>query len=239
MLALRSIVFNVAFYVAMIAMMILGLPLMLVSAQAVRNLARAWSLVSLRLLRWICGVTIEVRGLENLPEGGFILASKHQSFLDIMLLVPLFPRFVFVMKRELTWIPVFGLFLLRAGMIPIDRSKGRVVLADLTRRVDIALRSGHQLIMFPEGTRRAPGAEPAYKSGVMHLYAGTGAPCVPVALNSGDVWPRRSFLRLPGHVVVDIMPAIAPGESKEDFLALLQDRIETASTRLRMSDGTI
>lgn len=232
MLVLRSIVFNVAFYALLVVMMIVGLPLILVSAQAVRRWAQLWARLSVGLLKILCGVQVEVRGTENIPSGGFILAAKHQSFLDILLLLPLLPAFIFVLKRELTWIPIFGLYLSRAGMISIDRSKGRAVLVRLTKQVGEALRRGQELVIFPEGTRRAPGAEPAYKSGVAHLYAGTGVPCLPVALNSGLAWPRRSFLRLPARVVVDVLPLIAPGLPKDVFLVELQRRIETASNQL-------
>ena len=232
MLTLRSTAFNITFYFMTVVMMILGLPLLLVSAQAVRGLARAWSLVSVWLLKRICGVTVEVRGVEHLPAGGFILASKHQSFLDIMLLVPLAPRFVFVMKRELNFVPLFGLFLMRSGMISIDRSKGRAVMATLSRKVDEALRGGLQLIIFPEGTRRPIGAGPAYKSGIGYIYAASNVACVPVALNSGTVWPRRSFLRPSRRVTVEILPIIESGIPKEIFLETLQATIEDASSRL-------
>ncbi len=232
MLVLRSLAFNAAFYLLLIAMLIVGLPLLFGTAQSVRNWARLWARSSLWLLEKVCGVTVEVRGAENIPGSGFLVASKHQSLLDILVLLPLLPRFVFVLKRELTWIPVFGQMLVRAQMIPIDRSAGRSVLGRLNARVDAAVRQGLQPIIFPEGTRRPPGAEPAYKSGVSHLYVATGAPCLPVALNSGLFWPRRSFLRYPGRVVVDILPAIAPGLPKETFQPLLQDRIESASNRL-------
>lgn len=236
---LRSLVFNAAFYLLMVAMMIVGLPLVVASEQVVRDFARFWGRCSVWLLRQICGVKVEVRGAEYLPARGFILASKHQSFLDILVLLPMAPRFSFVLKRELTWIPLFGLFLLRAGMIPIDRSKGRAVLGHLTERVGAAIANGKQLIIFPEGTRRPPGAVPAYKSGVGHLYAGTGATCVPVALNSGLLWPRRSFLRYPGTVVVQVLPPILPGLSKEDFLATLQERIEAASDALLVAQAPL
>lgn len=235
MIVLRSIVFNLVFYAVLVIMMIVGLPVVLGPAQAVRNWARLWARISLWLLARICGVTVDVRGAEHLPDGDFILASKHQSFLDILILLPLLPRFVFVLKRELTWIPVFGLYLLRSQMIPIDRSRGRGLLARLTERVASAMRRGLQLVIFPEGTRRPPGAEPAYKSGVSHLYAGTGAICIPVALNSGLAWPRRSFIRRPGRVVAEVLAPIPPGLPRETFLPLLQDRIETASNRLLTS----
>ena len=232
MLVLRSVAFNALFYLVLVAMLIVGLPLIFAPAQTIRTWARLWARVSLWLLRQICGVSVEIRGAEHIPPAGCLVACKHQSFLDILVLLPLLPRFVFVLKRELTWIPLFGLFLVRADMIPIDRSKGRAVLSQLNTRVDAAVRQGLQPIIFPEGTRRRPGAEPAYKAGASHLYTATGAVCLPIALNSGLFWPRRSFLRLPGRMVVDILPPIAPGLPKETFRSLLQDRIEAASKRL-------
>ena len=184
------------------------------------------------MLSTICGIEVVYRGLDHVPAGGFILASKHQSFLDILVLLRLAPHFTFVLKRELTWIPIFGQFLLRAGMIGIDRSKGRAVLATLNQRVEKALRAGQQLIIFPEGTRRPAGAEPAYRTGVAHLYTASGSTCLPVAMNAGLFWPRRSFRRYPGTLVVDIQPAIAPGLERGAFLSELQARIEAAGNRL-------
>lgn len=229
---LRSATFNLLFYALLIGMMVTGLPVMLAGARAVKAYAQCWARLSLRLFCIVCRVRIEVRGGHNLPRAGVIIASKHQSFLDILLLLSIAPRFIFVLKRELMFIPVFGQFLNRCGMIPVDRARGRAALGSLTERVRTALREGLQLVIFPEGTRRSPGAEPRYKSGVSHLYAAGGVPCVPVALNSGLFWPRRSFLRRPGLCIVEVLPPISPGEDRVVFLAELQERIETTSDRL-------
>ena len=233
---LRSLLFNIAFYAVLIGMMIVGLPVLMAGPVAAKRYAQRWARASLWLLRVVCGVQVDIRGLQNLPDSGVIVAAKHQSFLDIIVLVTVLPRFVFVLKRELTLIPLFGQFVRRTGMIPVDRSKGRAVMGDLTARVRRALSDGQQLIIFPEGTRRSPGAEPSYKSGVSHLYAAVEVPCVPVALNSGLFWPRRSFARRRGLCVVEMLPAIPPGRDRMTFLKEVEQRIEAASNRL-LSDG--
>ena len=232
MLLARSIVFNAVFYAVLVGMMIVGIPVLFGQPQTVRRYARAWANVSLTLLRLICGTTVDIREVAALPAGGCMIASKHQSFLDILALLTVVPRFVFVLKRELMLLPLFGIYLRRAGMIPVDRARGRTVMGELTERVRVALAAGDQLIIFPEGTRRPPGAEPSYKSGVAHLYAGLDTPCVPVALNTGLFWPRRSLLRPPGTVRVDMLPIIPPGLGKAAFQSELQDTIEAASNRL-------
>ena len=130
------------------------------------------------------------------------------------------------------WIPLFGWCLWKAQMIPVNRGARGPALAAMTERAKIEVRRGRQIIIFPEGTRRPPGAEPQYKFGVAHLYAETGVPCVPVALNSGLFWPRRSFRRFPGTVVVQVCDPIAPGLEKSDFLARLRDAVESASAKL-------
>jgi 1-acyl-sn-glycerol-3-phosphate acyltransferase len=232
MLVLRSAVFNALFYVLLVGMLILGIPLLVAPARIVKAYARLWGRLSLRLLAAICDIHVVYRGLEHAPRGGVIIAAKHQSFLDIMALLPIAPGFTYVVKRELSLIPLFGQFMRSAGMIPVDRSKGRQVMGDLNRRVADVIASGQQLIIFPEGTRRPPGADPAYKSGVAHLYEATRASCLPVALNSGVFWPRRSFLRRPGTLEVALLEPIGPGLDRTTFLTELQDRIETATNRL-------
>lgn len=232
MLVVRSAVFNVLFYGLLVGMLIAGLPLLLAPEPIVKRYAQLWGRLSLRLLAAVCGIKVVYRGLANVPAGGLIIAAKHQSLLDILVLLPLARHFTFVVKQELSFIPLFGQLMRRAGMIPIDRSQGRKVMGMLNRRVATVLAAGQQLIIFPEGTRRPPGAEPAYKSGVAHLYTATGATCLPVALNSGVFWPRRSFLRRPGTLVVDVLAPIGPGLDKATFLTELEGRIETATNRL-------
>jgi len=228
----RSIIFNILFYLNLIVLLVVALITLVLPRRAVLKMAELWGRVSVWLLRVVCGTKVELRGLENLPEGGFIVAAKHQSTLETFALLRLFDDFTFIVKRELMWIPIFGWCMWKGGMIPVDRGAGSQALLDMTARAKKEIRDGRQLIIFPEGTRRPAGAEPRYKFGVAHLYAEVGAPCVPVALNSGLFWPRRALRRLPGTIVVEFLPAIQPGLDKDVFLRRLQSDIETATARL-------
>lgn len=232
MLMLRSLVFNVVFYVALVLLMLVLSPTILFGPDRVKAAARAWGHMSLWLLRVICGTHVEFRGRENIPKGGVIVAAKHQSIWEVFALITVFEDFTYVLKRELTFIPLFGWYLARGRQIAIDRSKGRAALAQVSRQARVVLEEGRQLFIFPEGTRRPPGAPPDYKFGVAYVYDEMKVPCLPVGLNSGLFWPRRSFLRRPGTIVVDIMPAIPPGLSAGAFLRQLQKTIETSSDAL-------
>ncbi len=232
MLILRSLVFNIAFYVNLIAIMIGGLPAMLSGRAAILELARVWARSSLWLLDKICGMKIEFRGLEHLAQNGSIIAAKHQSMWETFVLTLQVRDFTYILKRELTLLPLFGQYLTRSNQIAINRASRGAALKDLVQQAGAAIGEGRAIFIFPEGTRRPAGAPPLYKSGVTHLYAATRAPCVPVALNSGLFWPRRTFLRRPGTVVVEFLPAIPAGLPNAEFARTLQDRIETASNRL-------
>jgi 1-acyl-sn-glycerol-3-phosphate acyltransferase len=232
MIFVRSALFNFLFYANLIFLMIIGLPTLLFGRHAVFMLARLWSRSSLFLLQAICGLSAEFRGLENIPRGACIVAPKHQSFWETFALVPYMEDFSYVLKRELTYIPVFGWYLLRAEQIAIDRANVRTALRELAVRARTLFAEGRKLFIFPEGTRRAPGAPPAYKAGVAYVYDKTGVPCLPVALNAGLFWPRRRFLRFPGTIVVEFLPAIAPGMERDAFLRELEQRIESATARL-------
>ena len=232
MIFVRSALFNFLFYANLIFLMIIGLPTLLFGRHAVFMLARLWSRSSLFLLQAICGLSAEFRGLENIPRGACIVAPKHQSFWETFALVPYMEDFSYVLKRELTYIPVFGWYLLRAEQIAIDRANVRTALRELAVRARTLFAEGRKLFIFPEGTRRAPGAPPAYKAGVAYIYDKTGVPCLPVALNAGLFWPRRRFLRFPGTIVVEFLPAIAPGMERDAFLRELEQRIESATARL-------
>jgi 1-acyl-sn-glycerol-3-phosphate acyltransferase len=232
----RSILFNVLFYLTLLLLLLLALVTLLLPHRAILRMAELWGRISVWLLRVVCGTRVEFRGIENLHGGHFdqplILAAKHQSTFETFAMLRLFRDFTFVVKRELMWIPLFGWFMAKGRMIPVDRGSGSQALSKMTARAREEIRSGRQLVIFPEGTRRAPGAEPRYKFGVAHLYAEVGVPCIPVALNSGLFWPRRKFMRLPGTIVVEFLPPIAPGLPKDEFFKRLQSDIETATTRL-------
>ena len=232
MLVLRSVVFNVLFYALMIVMMIGGLPTLLAGRAAVMRLANLWARASLLLLEFVCGTQVVFRGLDNIPPEACLLAAKHQSFAEIIALVSHFPDFTFVLKRELMRIPLFGWYLKRADQIAVDRSRGRAALGQLAEDAAAVLKQGRQVFIFPEGTRRPPGAPPDYRTGVSALYTDSGASCLPVAVNSGLFWPRRSVLRRPGTIVVEFLPVIPPGIERNAFQARLRDSVETASDRL-------
>jgi 1-acyl-sn-glycerol-3-phosphate acyltransferase len=233
----RSVIFNVLFYVALVVYLVAALPTLLLPPRYVLAVARAWARTNLWLLRVVCDIKADFRGLERIPRGGAIIASKHQSMWETFALLPYVDDPTFILKRELMWIPLFGWCLWKAEMIPVDRGARGPALAAMTERAKAEVRRGRQIIIFPEGTRRPPGAEPQYKFGVAHLYAETGVPCVPVALNSGLFWPRRSFRRFPGTIVVQVCEPIAPGLDKSVFIARLQEVIETASTKLLQEAG--
>ena len=229
---LRSVIFNVLFYLNLVVYLLAAMPTLLLPSRYLLAVARGWARANLRLLRVVCGIRADFRGLEKIPPGGLIIASKHQSVWETFALLPYVNDPTFILKRELMWIPLFGWCLWKAGMIPVDRGARGPALAAMTERAKVEVQRGRQIIIFPEGTRRPPGAEPRYKFGVAHLYAETAVPCVPVALNSGLFWPRRSFRRFPGTVVVQVCEPIAPGLDKSDFIARLQDAIENASAKL-------
>ncbi len=233
MLVLRSALFNALYYVNLILWMLVFLPLFVLPRIWFIRVAQMQARSSLWLLRVVAGVRLEVRGRERIPPGGLIVASKHQSLWETFALFTLFDDPCYILKRELMWIPIFGWFTIKGGMVPIDRKAGSAALAAMNARAREEVRErGRQIIIFPEGTRRAPGAEPAYKYGMAHLYASLGVPILPVALNSGLYWPRRRFIRRPGPVVVEIGEAIAPGRDRDVVFREVQAQIEAMSGRL-------
>ncbi|HVY57961.1 MAG TPA: lysophospholipid acyltransferase family protein [Xanthobacteraceae bacterium] len=232
MLYLRSVLFHVLFYLNLLVFLLIGMPSLLLPRWGILGVAKTWGRVNLWLLRVVCGIGVEWRGLEKIPRGPLIVAAKHQSTWETFALLWLFADPTFILKRELMWIPLFGWCTWRGGMIPVDRGAGKQALIAMTERAHRELARGRQIIIFPEGTRRPAGAEPRYKQGVAHIYAGADAPCLPVALNSGLFWPRRRFLRYPGTVRVEILDPIPPGLDRDAFFARVQQDIETASARL-------
>ena len=232
MITIRSILFNVLFYLNLVILLVAAIPTLVLPRRAILGMAKLWGRTTLWLLRVVCGIDVEWRGLEKIPPGGIVIAAKHQSIWETFALITLFSDPTFVIKRELMWIPFFGWYAWHGGMIPVDRGAGRAALSGMMEYARTALAEGRQIIIFPEGTRRAAGADPKYKFGVAHLYAEAGAPCVPIALNSGLFWPRRRFLRFPGTVRVEILDPIPPGADRNTFFTRLQDEIEAATRRL-------
>jgi len=228
----RSVVFNLLFYLNLFVYLIIALPTLLLPYRYLRGVARSWARTNLWMLRVICGVKAEFRGFDKLPPGGLLIASKHQSIWETFALLLYIHDPTYILKRELMWIPLFGWYLWKAQMIPVNRGARGPALQAMTERAKIEAARGRQIVIFPEGTRRPPGAEPKYKYGVAFLYAECGVPCVPVALNSGLFWPRRSFRRFPGTVVVQACDPIAPGLEKPEFMAKLQEELESATNKI-------
>jgi 1-acyl-sn-glycerol-3-phosphate acyltransferase len=231
--AIRSALFTAAFFVTTAVMSVVGAPIFLFgSERRAVGYTQLWGRVCLVLLRAVVGIRVEVRGREHVPAGAALVAAKHQSAFETFALLPLLSFPAMVMKAELGRIPLFGAYSRTCGMILVDRRKGATALREMAAQAKREAAKNRQVVIFPEGTRRVPGAPPAYQPGVALLYKGLGLPCVPVALNSGLFWPRRSFRKYPGTIVVEFLPPIPPGLASKTFLADLEAAIEGASDRL-------
>ena len=203
-----------------------------ISRRAVVAWSRFWIRFVLWWLRLTVGLTHRVSGRENLPPGPCIIASKHQSSWETMAYTVLFDDAAIVLKRELVWIPIVGWAMARAGNITVARGDGSRALRGLVRQAQARIEAGRSILIFPEGTRVAVGAERPYQVGVAALYRQLDVPVVPVALNSGLFWPRRKFVKRPGAVSMEILPPIPPGLKRDEFMKVLRERIEGATTRL-------
>ncbi len=232
MLALRSLAFNAMFYINLIAFLVVGAEFYLTPRKWSIRALQTWARASQWWLKVLAGIAVEVRGLENIPAGPVLIAGKHQSLFETFALLPLVDDPAMVLKRELTWIPVFGWFALKFRMIAVDRGAGAQALRSLIRQGQEAIAIGRQVIIFPEGTRRAPDAPPDYKVGAGALYLKLGVACVPFALNSGLYWPRRRFARFPGTIIIEFLTPIEAGLDRKTFAARLEATVETATARL-------
>jgi 1-acyl-sn-glycerol-3-phosphate acyltransferase len=184
---------------------------------------------------WMVGLKTEIRG--TVPQGEVLIASKHQSFLDIIMIVSVVPRPKFIMKQSLKWAPILGWYALRIGCVPVDRGKRAEAIRQMVADVQTGSRDPGQLIIYPQGTRVAPGATKPYKIGTAVLYAETGQTCIPAATNVGVFWPRTGIYRKPGIAVVEFLPGIEPGLDHAAFMQKLEAEIETASDRLMAEAG--
>ncbi len=229
---LRSLVFNVLFYATLIFYMLIALPAFLMPRAVVLRVAAWLAKSTIFLMRVVCNIRVELRGVENIPKGPLIVASKHQSMWETIALLRFFEAPFFVVKRQLNFIPLFGQYLIKTGMVAIDRSSGRRALIEVMRRAAEEVKHGRQFVIFPEGTRTAPGAPPQYKGGVGMIYSACGVPCLPVALNSGLFWPRRTFMRYPGTLVIEFLDPIPPGLKRDEFLERVERTIEDATNRI-------
>ena len=229
----RAAIFNLLLWLWTGLMVLVTLPLALVvTPQGMRNIARFWMRGIQLLLRICVGLRYEVRHAGRLPATPVIVASKHQSAWETLFFHLLRADLVIGLKDELTRIPLFGWYLMVAQNIRIDRGGAAKAMRSLIEGARAAVGKGWSILIFPEGTRTAPGDPPDYKPGVAALYRELGVPVVPVALNSGMFWGRRAFLKRPGTIVVEVLEPIEPGMDRKAFMVELERRIETATTRL-------
>jgi 1-acyl-sn-glycerol-3-phosphate acyltransferase len=230
MLILRSVVFTILFY-GWSTIVSLGMTPLLLAPRRWCVVAMAfWARTVIWLLRVCCDVRVEIRG--EVPEGAALIAAKHQCAFDVFAEFACLPDSCFVAKQELRWLPGFGWWAWKAGMVFVDRSGGSTALKKLVRDAQDRLKDARQILIFPEGTRTLPAAAPDYKPGVAALYRELQMPVCPVATNSGVHWPRKGFVIRPGTIVFEYLEPIPPGLKRAEFMRLLQDRIETAGARL-------
>ena len=235
MLLIRSLVYNALFYVIMLIMGIACAPLAVWSREGALWSCRRYTDVTLWLLKVICGTRVEVRGQP--PTGNVMVASKHQSFLDILILANVLPQFNFIMKKELKWAPILGLYAMRLGAVPVDRGRKGQAVNQMVSDLEDYSEEVRQLVIYPQGTRVAPGAQKAYKVGAGVIYQRRGVTCYPAATNAGLFWGRKTILRKPGVAVVEFLEPIAPGMEVQPFIKELEARVETASDALMAEAG--
>ena len=232
MAAIRSAIFVVWMYGLMVVMGILCAPFLLGPREGVKACMRVYLALVFGGLKLICGIRYEVRGREHLPRGGALIASKHQSMFETLAFWSILDDPAIILKKELAYLPFFGWYAMKLKNIKVDRSAGAKALRNMLKQASQRAEEGRQVVIFPQGTRLEPGEREDYKPGVVGLYKAMKTPCVPVALNSGLYWPPHGFVRKPGVIIVQFLPAIEPGLSKDAFMAELQTRIETASDAL-------
>lgn len=232
---LRSLLFNVAMYAWMPLVGLVYLPRMILSPDGARTAMNLYAKSTLRMLGALTGLRTEIRGTP--PTSGALVAGKHQSFLDVLMIWVAVPRGFFIMKALLAYAPVLGQYALRVGCIPVHRGKRSDAIKAMLAEVRSGKRAQGQLLIYPQGTRVPPGASRPYKVGTFALYEQLGQPCYPVATNVGLFWPKRGLLRKPGLGVVEFLEPISPGLDRATFMAQLEQRIEGGSNALMAEAG--
>ncbi|MFD3191909.1 lysophospholipid acyltransferase family protein [Sedimentitalea sp. HM32M-2] len=232
---LRSLIFVATIYLWMAIVGVLFLPYALLSKRGALRACKIYAASTLWLARWMVGLRSEVRG--KVPVGEVMIAAKHQSFLDILIIFDAVPHGKFIMKRELLWTPFIGLYAKRLGCVPVNRGKRGAAIAQMVQDVASEFSDPGQLIIYSQGTRVAPGARKPYKVGTGVLYDELGQPCVPAATNVGVFWPRTGILRKPGLAVVEFLDPIAPGMARDQFMHQLETTVEARSDALMREAG--
>jgi 1-acyl-sn-glycerol-3-phosphate acyltransferase len=232
MTLVRSLAFNLYYYAWLAVVVVVMAPLLPLPRRVMQNAVRVWAHGIVLGLKAIVGLDFEVRGRRHIPAGGAVFACKHQSAWETTVFHVLFPDTAYIIKKELFAVPFWGWYARKCQSIAVDRDGGAAALRRMIRDARTQVAAGRPLVIFPEGTRMAPGARGDYHPGVFALYKQARAPVVPVALDSGLFWGRRQFVRHPGSIVIEFLPAMPDGLDRRQFLAELESRVEAASDRL-------
>ena len=230
MTVLRSALYNLFLFGMTFVLVLAGTALRLIAPHRALAMARFWARFMLWGARVICGIRLQVTGLENLPPGAALLASRHQSAFDTLVWLTLLPHCCYVVKQELVRIPLFGPLMPLAGMIPVDRSGGGAALRGLMRDGARAAREGRQIVIFPEGTRAAPDAVLPLQPGIAALAASTRLPVIPVVTDSGRYWGRRAFRKRAGTIRIVLLPPLPAGLRREELMRRLAEALQTGIT---------
>ena len=229
---IRSLIFNILFFGWTSVLAIISMPTVFIGKKAVFIILKLWLKSVYMFEKYILGLTYTVKGIENLPNGAYIVAAKHQSAWETMKLHLIFGDPAVVLKKSLDDLPFWGRYSKVMGMIPVDRSKGGEAIKGMMEHAHRVSDKGRPIIIFPQGTRVAIGEKRKYKIGVIRMYEELNVPLVPVALNSGVFWPRNSFTKKSGNITVEILPPITPGKDGQTVLKQIEEQIETTSDRL-------
>jgi len=226
---LGSLLFNLGFYGFTAVVVLTSLPLLLWPRATLLYVLRSYTWVVEAMLRVFCGVRVQVEGMENIPPGAVLIVSKHQSAFDTVFWLSRLPDPCYVMKIELMRIPVWGALARKCGMVAVDREGGAPALRLMVKQAREAAEAGRQIVIYPEGTRAAPGVTEPYQPGVAAIAVATRVPVIPVATNSGVFWGRKAFSKRPGVLRVKVLPALPPGLARARLMAELEERIEGES----------
>ena len=229
---IRSILFYILLGLWTIFMGLISIPFLILPSAYLVYPAKIWIKGIFLLLKFVCKITHEIKGYNNIISESMLIASKHQSAFETFALFYYLPNSIFIHKKQLYWIPIFGQYLLKSNMISIDRKGGAKTMRRMLRQTKEKAQKGYSIIIFPEGTRKKPGARPDYKSGFIGIYKEMGSKILPVALNSGKCWPKHTFLKKPGRITIKILPTIEANIEKNKILKNLEDIIEKETNRI-------
>jgi 1-acyl-sn-glycerol-3-phosphate acyltransferase len=225
MIILRSAIFNAVFFAVSFVLVIIASVVRLFDPDRVMPVAVVWARTLVLAARLICGIRVEVTGLDNIPPGAALIASRHQSAFDTFVWLTLVPRCCYVFKRELLDIPLFGHLVIATRMIPIDRAAGGMAVRALLKGADRAVREQRQIVIFPEGTRSEPGKPAQLQAGILALATRTGLSVIPVATDSGLCWGRRAFRKKPGTIHIMVGRPIPPETDRSVLMKRLEDEL--------------